>query len=1035
MAPPDGSFAASQRLFRKHKTLPHPRKSRYPATYDLSASALKSYDLTIDTALSSTSGSQPTSPQALKQQARRKGTWPDLPPTPPAHSRTSSSSHSAIPSSPTYVETPEQSTEDIQEQAPTTPTNQRSPPTPDVTPPQPERRPKALRPVVHERLPSKSTTGSRTESFKTARENPESSDEDDGKSTLRPGMPSARTSQNTVRPNRADEKSKPQAVGLGLGLESSPEPNLTPRSKGEFMAFDGEWGSASEVEQEWDDNLMRNVTVKKRRPRVNSDTRNDEVIEDVTITPTNATKAVRAMPLHGKPLAYPSPQITFEPIRRFTAPAPSTSDSSFSADVRRSSGMSSKSTVSTVVEAILVDTPPRRQKTLRHVKKLNALRDSSSDISPPSTAPTSVGLDETERRRRPVEHLRDARVDSVASSGTMNSLTSRKARREIWKNGGIPVVVVPDRLSSVRSDSKERSLRSTSSRHSRRSQSLSSAPLSQVSRSKDLTPYFERPSRRGRATSESDGSTPGDQRTMDYPPIVPRRTSSLSAPTSRNTSRAGSLTSESLKAHNALQDVHNTRKEVLLPAVKLQPAPPVEPESHGVEDTQEQPVHKLSVDKNGDPFFGKRLSAQVTPFSQASVETTGTSAAEISEAMAVSIVPHQNKSVLMVDHKPSDGSDGSQKSKTSDKVDSREAGNPTIVTSDQDGNGPVTPPQFAFSMDDVDSPLRNPRSPPEPPAINFIPATPSGLTPAQEKDKQLGNFYEVEAGPKPTRNVSLVRRALGKRRHSEYGPPPARNPNLGFLTRTFSLSKNIRRETAENPDLDRGKHAAVAPAYPTAEDKPADEGRLHPFWRPAYSDQSGDEEDDMYDMEQEVHRYPPIDNRPHPPRRSFSDRMKRTFAIMPIQDEFEDYIASRHNGPERRTIKRTPSGNLRVVKHRGSVGSLRHARPDDQRPYTAPDQDFSNRRRHFWQSYSFSKESSGNPSQPKKARLFPGLGSKLEEYSLQNLPRRFSERRREKRSKELRQKISGPREVRDGVGDVIRRNSCRDAFAQAQATR
>jgi hypothetical protein len=46
-----------------------------------------------------------------------------------------------------------------------------------------------------------------------------------------------------------------------------------------------------------------------------------------------------------------------------------------------------------------------------------------------------------------------------------------------------------------------------------------------------------------------------------------------------------------------------------------------------------------------------------------------------------------------------------------------------------------------------------------------------------------------------------------------------------------------------------------------------------------------------------------------------------------------------------------------------------------------------------------------------------------------NFPRRLSERRREKRTQELRGKISGPKEVRDGVGDVIRRNSWKDRDA------
>lgn len=61
-----------------------------------------------------------------------------------------------------------------------------------------------------------------------------------------------------------------------------------------------------------------------------------------------------------------------------------------------------------------------------------------------------------------------------------------------------------------------------------------------------------------------------------------------------------------------------------------------------------------------------------------------------------------------------------------------------------------------------------------------------------------------------------------------------------------------------------------------------------------------------------------------------------------------------------------------------------------------------------------------------------GLAGRLDGYSLQDLPRRLSERRREKRSRELRQKISLPREVRDGVHDVVRRNNYRDACTQAQ---
>ncbi len=104
-----------------------------------------------------------------------------------------------------------------------------------------------------------------------------------------------------------------------------------------------------------------------------------------------------------------------------------------------------------------------------------------------------------------------------ASTSTFNSRPAARPRREVVKNGGIPVVVIPERLSSNKS-TREPSLRSTSSRRSKRSQSLSSVPLSGNSKGKESGPVFERPGRGSRTLSESDGSRSGDQRTIDFPP-------------------------------------------------------------------------------------------------------------------------------------------------------------------------------------------------------------------------------------------------------------------------------------------------------------------------------------------------------------------------------------------------------------------------------------------------------------------------------------------------------------------------------------
>lgn len=968
---------------------------------------------------------------------RRNLSGGELPPTPPTHSRTSSSSHSVNITTLSPLQTPAQSSEDVQSRvSPSTPPNQRSPPTPEVTPPRTTVPPKAPspRPAFYDRIPSKCTTDSRTESFRTALESPEISDAEDSRSTLRPAAQSARTSQITVRHTNGDEKRSQRGSGHWSSAESNLVngfPNLTPKSKREFNTFDGEWGSGSEVEQEWDENLMRNVTVRKRRPKeqVSSGCKQG-ALDESEISPSNTSRAVRAFPLKGRILTYEPAESS---KRSFTVPETASAEASMSGDLRRLSGMSAKSTTSTVVEAILVERRPQQQKTLRHVRRVNALRDS---LWQPSPIGSTTVLRENVARRKPAAEEREATRGSLASTSSTNSVASRKARRDVWKNGGIPVVVVPDRQSSNGSSSRDRSLRSASSKRSERRQSIGSAPVSHVSKDYDLTPYFDRPPRRGRTMSESDGSTPSDQRTIDYPPIVPRRTSSLSAPTSRNgsreasrnSSRAGSLTAESLRAHNdsmrtiSTGDVTKQLSQVpssslaepSVPRVTVQSVPSYDQFRPEVT----QPNSREHRDKNLDSLLGSPLlPSQTTPFSQTSVETNGT-APEISEAMAVSIVPHQNRSILMVDHRPSESSDGERRSQGAERAE-----RPTTTTIAGDETReveaePVTPLQAQplYPLHNVDSPLRNPRAPPEPPVLQFIPATPSGLTPAEEKTKLLGNFYEATE-EKPARGLTKVRRVLGGRRHSSYGSPAENDSRPGFLTRTFSLGKRSRRNALEDPELEYDDH--VMP-YDTS----IDESRLHPDWRPTYSGLYGDESMDDYRMEGEeieTLRYPPIDNRPRPPKRTLSERMKRTFAIMPLQEP--DDIYANDTEPQRRTIRRTPSGILRVVKHRGSEESLRDRK---SRP---PNSAETRRRPFFRRSSSLGKNSyeSGESDTDSQRTVRRGRTWSLSQ-SLPGLSRRLSEKRREKRSKELRQIISGPRAVRDGVGEVIGHGSLHEAL-------
>jgi hypothetical protein len=481
--------------------------------------------------------------------------------------------------------------------------------------------------------------------------------------------------------------------------------------------------------------------------------------------------------------------------------------------------------------------------------------------------------------------------------------------------------------------------------------------------------------------SESDGSG-HSVRTIDFPPNIPARRSSLSAPTSRNTSRAGSLTTESLKAHNLIQAKN---KAAILPGpVQNQPSPEAE-RDHSL---------RPNVDHNGDPFFGKRLSTQVTPFSQASYETAGTTA-EVSEAMAVSIFPHQNKSVLVVQQRaPSEPSPPALKA-----IDTSQ---PPKVAVNGTAAGPVTPPQPIHSMDEIDSPLRNPRVPPEPPAIKFIPPTPAALTPGTEEDHQLGHNLDdrpATSDDKPKRGISLMRRAFSNRRNSE-----STAQNSGLFRRTFSLSNN-RRDLMDHATQTSKETANPSTLYPSVADRPADGSKLHPFWKPAHfwDDLEGHEGDD----DDEFRGYPTVDNRPQPPRRTFSEKLKRTFAILPIQDDDYDY---QPYAVDRRTVRRTPSGNMRVVKQRSNTSLKREASDRCQytvvRPVSGPSEGSF--------GYGF-KEGNGG-----KVHTIPGLGVRIEYIGWNGMRRRLSERRREQRSERLRASISGPKGLQSGVDDVLR---------------
>lgn len=939
-------------LLKRHKILPHSQQQQQNGAKLVNDSyhkVIRQKQFVGTNVASSPAGS--TSPPLKDISAKPGG--PSLPLTPPTHSRQSSSGYVSFSSA----------NEDIPPPAPSvpgTPVNQRSPPTPGVTLPKAAWRASALRPPVKEQYPT-----SRPDSFRTAKEiqTPDQSDEDDIFKS-RPLLPSSQpSSQGTVQWASIHKTNK--AIGLGLGLESDNEGSLTPKPAREIVSFDGEWGSGmgdvSEVKFQWDENLMRNVTVRRRSVIEAFDASPcptgfpSEIHGDnCLVEPSNAIKPLRTLNLHERVVNLrrerDASTTTKEKsgIRSISPAVVRDSTEIAMSDARRSSNMSGRSQASTLVEAIVVETPARKPNALRRTKKQSTLRQVSTPEASLRELHEQGELPDDLRRRLVHKNSRipERRHRSLGSTDTRRTIStsssSGKSREEVFESGAIPVVVIPERTTSSKPPNTP-SLRSTSTKHTKGSKSVSetsTAPMSSPAKTNETGFFDLGRRRRGRSTSGSTrsklGHANGENGTVDIEPIFPVRTSSLSATTSTGTSgtgsRTGSLTAESLRAHNE-------SKGLLLPPHSFLQLPkkPLEPQVVNFSrpsPTDYPQAGRRSFDHNGDPFFGNRRSKQVTPFSQISYETSGTGA-EVSEALAITLFPHRNDSILMTQQQPnhvaprtknatvhstSKGPSARLLHTVEESIARRE-----VRVNGEPAFGPVTPPQpiQPLLIDDRHSPLRNPRQAPEPPqvpAIKFTPPSPA----ATEDDRQLGNSIDlaqesmspiIEAENKPRRGLSLVRRALSKRRYPE-------GFFLAGLGRRFSF-KERSDVLEESPPGSSRSQFGVEPLYPAAE-TPLDASRLHPFWRPArfWDDLENEQhyEDEQENRPREYGRvlyengtYPSVGNRPTPPRRKFS--LKRTFAILPLKDE-HDYVRN-GNETDRRTVKRSPSGNMRVVKKDG----------------------------------------------------------------------------------------------------------------------
>ena len=667
----------------------------------------------------------------------------------------------------------------------TTPVNHQSPPTPDLTPPRSKFKPSTQTPPHTLRYPS-----SKADSFTTAREH-FSSDDDNKRRHTSP-------SQLPCRQRGTSNLAIPRDVGLGLDLA------LEDENKAPMMQMPRIVPAPLVVEECW-----------SSEPRVVND---DPYLRQESAAVQEAVfKAKQYMPCK-KVLAdswtgKSSPEDFQASLEKSLLPqgrnerkkhgaiANSTEDlverlTSLNGNGQRADcsdlpdinqrRLSQLSATSTVVEAMVLETPPRRRQRLRHSSKNPSLRAAGSSLSGSNRS----SLVSTEAKPRLLH--KKARITERGNRTSINSDSGVSTGLDLGQlpEDEISTSKVPERRSSLRPATAEREIRPL-----RRSQNLDKNTLRPATAPDGSMGYHELAQHKPRAMSASVPSSRmtdyrGRRILREFHPAVPTRTSSLSAPTSKNASRTTSLTSTSLHKHNIQQSLKLDQHDRSLETSKERTASPHAPEKRTSEDL----------------LGGLRPSSMLTrtPFSALSMQSSTPGPIEVSEATAISIYPHNNKSLLVVQQTSSRGSEPARL-KTSITENVRIAINPTEPL-----------PTLQVNPEQPSSPLRNPRKAPRTPAVMLIPPTPFSRTSTSDDASTARGRNSNRDIPSANGPFSRVKRALSARRYAETIVKP--------LTRSLSLSR-------QNSLGGAGYRIRQREATDDENEAPNSK-KLSPFWRP-----------------------------------------------------------------------------------------------------------------------------------------------------------------------------------------------------------
>ena len=423
-------------------------------------------------------------------------------------------------------------------------------------------------------------------------------------------------------------------------------------------------------------------------------------------------------------------------------------------------------------------------------------------------------------------------------------------------------------------------------------------------------------------------------------------------------------------------------------------SPPTRQQSQNDYSINETPNARMTSpdDESSGDYALRFRSSLVTPFSLRSARSSTPGTLEVNEATAISIYPHTNKSILVVQHAP--------------RRDSQQPEHSAIIASNAKfaiPAGSVQPPVIHQPRQLIDSPLQNPRSPPQPPDFKLIPPTPANAIELPESNRQEQSLPEQET---PKRRLSnRVKRALSTRRYSEaFATPLIRSMSLSSRRNTVHGNVGRRASTGINPDRN-----------------------LHPFWRPrAFWDDRSDSDSDFGNDGPLVGNSlgMPTDGIKtfEPPKRrsSLSQRLGSLRVPRRRKSDFVSTSQNSHGYYDDHGLPIRPAGGGSVRRLNNAKGlGLGHKRNSNfycsNKDGVNTNYEFIQRPQHILREQNGKATAAGEEHEEGAHHGVPRLGYQVQFVGFKGLAEKVKERRERARREKVRDKLRGSIDVLRGV--------------------